>query len=133
MCHNVVALKRHREGPSMSKVTMIGIDLAKNLVQVHGVDAAGEIVLRRRLRRTQVQRFFATLEPCRIGIEACAGAHYRARELRGLGHEVRLLPPAYVKAYVKRGKNDAIDAEAVCEALQRPSMRFVPEIGRAHV
>jgi len=105
---------------------MIGLDLAKNVFQVHGVDAAGQVVLRRQLRRAQVERFFATLAPCRIGMEACGGAHHWGRVLLRLGHEVRLMPASYVRPYVKRNKTDGRDAEAICEAMQRPSMRFVP-------
>ncbi len=112
--------------PSVMQVTTIGLDIAKNVFQVHGVDDAGHAVLRRQLRRGAVLRCFAGMEPCLVGIEACCTAHYWARELAGLGHEVRLLPPSYVKAYVKRGKNDAADAEAICEAVTRPNMRFVP-------
>jgi transposase len=104
---------------------MIGLDLAKNVFQVHGVDASGSVVLRRRLSRGQVERWFAGLAPAVIGMEACGGAHYWARRLQELGHEVRLMPPAYVKPYVKRNKTDGRDAEAICEAMQRPSMRFV--------
>ncbi len=110
----------------MSEITTIGLDLAKNVFQVHGVDNSDAVVVRRRLRRGQVLEFFAKLAPCLIGIEACATAHHWARELIGLGHEVRLMPPQYVKAYVKRNKNDMADAEAICEAVRRPSMRFVP-------
>jgi transposase len=110
----------------MDKVTTIGIDLAKNVFQVHGIDAAGQVVLRRKLRRGEVEGFFAALPPCTIGMEACGTAHFRARALGRLGHEVRLMPPAYVKPYVKRGKTDAADAEAICEAVTRPTMRFVP-------
>ncbi|HEX2142458.1 MAG TPA: transposase, partial [Candidatus Limnocylindria bacterium] len=108
------------------RITTIGLDLAKHVFQVHAVDEAGGVVLRKRLRRSQMLAFFAGLPACVIGIEACATAHYWARELRALGHEVRLMPPHYVKAYVKRGKNDAADAAAICEAVTRPSMRFVP-------
>ena len=108
------------------QVSTIGLDLAKQVFQVHGVDADGTVVLRRRLRRSEVVRFFSALPGCLIGIEACATAHHWARELSVLGHEVRLIPPSYVKAYVKRGKTDAADAEAICEAVSRPSMRFVP-------
>jgi transposase len=108
------------------EITTIGLDLAKQVFQVHGVDEAGHVVVQRRLRRAQVITYFATLPPCLIGMEACATAHFWARELRALGHEVRLMPPQYVKAYVKRGKNDAADAAAICEAVTRPSMRFVP-------
>ena len=108
------------------KVTTVGLDLAKNVFQVHGVDAEGRVVLRKRLRRVELIPFFANLSPCLIGIEACATAHHWARELKDLGHEVKLMPPAYVKPYIKRGKNDVVDAGAVCEAVSRPSMRFVP-------
>jgi transposase len=108
------------------EITTIGLDLAKQVFQVHGVDGAGQVVLKRRLRRAQVITYFAALPSCLIGMEACATAHFWARELRSLGHEVRLMPPQYVKAYVKRGKNDAADAAAICEAVTRPSMRFVP-------
>ncbi len=108
------------------KISTIGLDIAKTMFQVHGVDDAGHAVLRRQLRRGAVLRFFTGLAPCLVGIEACCTAHYWARELTGLGHEVRLVPPSYVKAYVKRGKNDAVDAEAICEAVTRPNMRFVP-------
>ena len=108
------------------EITTIGLDIAKQVFQVHGVDAAGEVVLRRRLRRGAVVDFFAGLDGCVVGMEACATAHYWARELRSVGHEVRLIPPRYVKPYVKRNKTDAADAEAICEAVTRPSMRFVP-------
>ena len=108
------------------QITTIGLDLAKHVLQVHGVDANEVVVEKRRLRRGQVLTYFAKLPPCRIGMEACATAHFWARELRRLGHEVRLIPPQYVKAYLKRGKNDAADAAATCEAVTRPSMRFVP-------
>jgi transposase len=103
-----------------------GIDLAKTVFAVHGVDAAGEVVVRRQLRRGQVLRFFAKQPPALIGLEACGSAHYWARELAKLGHEVRLMAPLYAKAYLKRGKNDGRDAEACCEAVSRPTMRFVP-------
>jgi transposase len=108
------------------KTTTIGLDLAKNVFQVHGVDAAGQAVIRKKLRRSEVLRFFQTLEPCLVGVEACATAHYWAREISALGHEVRLMPASYVKAYLRRQKNDAADAEAICEAVRRPTMRFVP-------
>jgi transposase len=108
------------------QVTTVGLDLAKHIFQVHAVDAAGKVVARKRLRRTEVLSFFAGLSPCLIGIEACATAHHWARELIKLGHTVKLMPPAYVKAYVKRGKTDAADAEAICEAVNRPTMRFGP-------
>lgn len=110
----------------MEQVSIIGLDLAKNVFQVHGVTAAGRPVIRRQLRRRQVLDFFARLPSCLVGMEACAGAHFWARELGALGHEVRLMPPSYVKPYVKRGKTDAADAEAICEAVTRPTMRFVP-------
>ena len=108
------------------QVSTIGLDIAKNVFQVHGVDGQGRTVLRRQVRRNQLLQLFGSLHPCLIGIEACATAHHWARELGALGHEVRLMPPAYVKAYVKRNKNDAADAEAICEAVTRPNMRFVP-------
>jgi len=111
------------------QITTIGLDLAKHWFQVHGVDANGHVVVRRRLRRSGVIAYFRSLEPCLVGMEACATAHYWARELSALGHTVKLMPPAYVKAYVKRNKNDATDAEAICEAVARPSMRFVPVKG----
>ena len=107
-------------------VTSIGIDLAKSVFQLHGVDADGEIVFRKKLRRSAVLDFLGDLPPCLIGLEACATAHFWAREIGALGHDMRLIPPAYVKPYVKRQKNDAADAEAICEAVGRPSMRFVP-------
>src|SRR5579875_3126996 len=103
-----------------------GIDLAKSVFQVHGVDGSGAVVAQRQLRRAQVLKFFARQAPALIGMEACGSAHYWARELVGLGHEVKLMPALYVKPYVRRGKNDARDAEAVCEAVSRPTMRFVP-------
>lgn len=109
----------------MQQVHTIGIDLAKNVFQVHGVDEHHEIVLTRKLSRKKVLPFFIKLAPCLVGMEACATAHYWARELAKLGHTVRLIPPNYVKAYVKRNKNDAADAAAICEAVTRPSMRFV--------
>jgi transposase len=108
------------------QITTIGLDLAKHWFQVHGVDAAGKVVVKRRLRRAEVIEFFRGQEPCVVGMEACATAHYWARELVGFGHQVKLMPPSYVKAYVKRNKNDATDAAAICEAVTRPSMRFVP-------
>jgi len=110
----------------MQTVTTIGLDIAKSVFQVHGVDENGKPVIRRQLRRSRVLEFFKKLPPCLIGIEACASSHYWARELQALGHTVRLMPPAYVKPYLKRQKNDAADAEAICEAVQRPNMRFVP-------
>src|SRR4030081_2292640 len=110
----------------MSEISMIGLDLAKNVFQVHGVDASGSVVLRRQLRRGAVEKFFAQLSPCTVGIEACGSAHHWARVIGRYGHQVRLMPPAYVKPYVKRNKNDGRDAEGVCEAMGRPTMRFVP-------
>jgi len=107
------------------QITTIGLDIAKNVFQVHGIDAAEKVVVRKQLRRGQVMKFFAALPPCLVGMEACATAHYWARELTKLGHEVRLMPAKDVKAYVKRNKNDAADAEAICEAVRRPTMRFV--------
>lgn len=107
-------------------IIRVGLDTAKHVFQVHGVDEQGEQVLRRQLRRGEVKRFFAKLAATRIGLEACGAAHYWARELQALGHAVVLLPPQYVKPYLKRGKSDALDAEAICEAMSRPGMRFVP-------
>jgi transposase len=107
------------------QITTIGLDIAKNVFQVHGIDAAEKVVVRKQLRRSQVLAFFKALPPCLIGMEACATAHYWARELTKLGHTVRLMPAKDVKAYVKRNKNDAADAEAICEAVRRPTMRFV--------
>jgi len=109
----------------MGQVVRIGLDIAKSVFQLHGVDADGEVVLRRRLTRARMLPFFAGLEPCQVGIEACATAHFWARELGRLGHDVKLMAPSYVKPYVKRQKNDTADAEAICEAVSRPSMRFV--------
>lgn len=108
------------------QITTLGIDLAKSVFQLHGVDAVGAVILQKKLRRGAVLDFLGKLEPCLIGLEACATSHYWAREIGALGHEVRLIPPAYVKPYVKRQKNDAADAEAICEAVTRPNMRFVP-------
>ena len=110
----------------MTSVATIGLYIAKSVFQVHGVDAAGQVVVRRRLTRGRVLMFFEKLAPCLVGIEACSSSHYWARELAARGHEVRLMPAQYVKPYVKRGKNDAADAEAICEAVTRPTMRFVP-------
>jgi transposase len=110
----------------VGEITTIGLDLAKRVFQVHGVDAAGTVVLKRQMRRAELLRFFGKLPRCLIGLEACATAHYWARELTALGHEVRLIPPHYVKPYVRRNKSDRADAAAICEAVGRPSMRFVP-------
>jgi transposase len=110
----------------MQAVTTIGFDIAKSVFQVHGIDADGVVVMRQQLRRSRVLSFFKKLSPCLVGIEACASSHYWSRQLQALGHAVRLMPPAYVKPYLKRQKNDAADAEAICEAVRRPNMRFVP-------
>ena len=110
----------------MQAVTTIGLDIAKSVFQIHGVDAAGNVIVRRQLKRRYVLPFFQKLPPCLIGIEACASSHHWSRELKALGHTVRLMPPAYVRPYVKRQKNDAADAEAICEAVTRANMRFVP-------
>lgn len=109
----------------MGQVVTIGLDLAKSVFQVHGVDAAGEVVVRRKIRRSQLRQFFAKQPLCLVGMEACASSHHWAPELTALGHVVKLMPAQYVKPYVKRGKNDAADAEAICEAVTRPTMRFV--------
>ena len=110
----------------MGEIITIGIDIAKSVFQIHGVDAEGTVVIRKRVGRAKFLEFFEKLPPCLVGMEACATAHQWARELKKLGHDARLMPPTYVKAYVKRGKNDANDAAAICEAVTRPSMRFVP-------
>jgi len=110
----------------MSNVTTIGLAIAKSVFQVHGVNDAGEVVVRRKLTRGRVLAFFEGLPRCLVGIEACSSSHYWARELIARGHDVRLLPAQYVKPYLKRQKNDAADAEAICEAVTRPTMRFVP-------
>ena len=109
----------------MHGVTTIGLDIAKSVFQVHGIDAIGKVVIRRQLKRRYVLAFFQKLVPCLVGIEACASSHHWSRALTALGHTVRLMPPAYVKPYVKRQKNDAADAEAICEAVTRANMRFV--------
>jgi transposase len=113
------------EGAVHMQITTIGLDIAKNVFQVHGIDATEKVIVRRQLRRGQVMAFFEALAPCMVGMEACATSHHWARELTRLGHEVRLMPAKDVKAYVKRNKNDAADAEAICEAVRRPTMRFV--------
>jgi transposase len=110
----------------MKAIATIGLDIAKSVFQVHGIDAEGKVAVRKQLKRARVLPFFQKLAPCDVGIEACASSHYWSRELQALGHTVKLMPPAYVKPYVKRQKNDAADAEAICEAVQRPNMRFVP-------
>src|SRR5216684_1142708 len=127
-CATLVLLEQQtsQRGPSMEKASMIGLDIAKNVFEVHGRNAAGEVVLRRSLKRSQVEKFFAKLAPAVIGLEACGSAHYWARVLGKLGHEVRLMPPAYVKPFVKRNKSDTIDAAACCTAMRQPDMRFVP-------
>lgn len=116
----------------MQEVSTIGLDIAKSVFQVHGVDGDGNVVIRKRLSRSKVLAFFADLPPCLVGIEACPTAHHWSRELRELGHHVGMMPAAYVKAYVKRNKNDANDAEAICEAVTRPNMRFVPVKSQEH-
>ena len=110
----------------MGEVSIIGLDIAKSVFQVHGVDVDGAMVIRRRVSRAKILEFFAGLPPCLVGIEACPTAHHWSRKLQVFGHTVRLMPPNYVKAYLKRSKNDANDAAAICEAVARPSMRFVP-------
>ena len=109
----------------MQAITTIGLDIAKSVFQVHGIDAQGQVIIRRQLKRRYVLAFFQKQAPCLVGIEACASSHYWSRELQSVGHTVRLMPPAYVKPYVKRQKNDAADAEAICEAVTRANMRFV--------
>src|SRR5690242_5010816 len=110
----------------MGEVGTIGLDIAKSVFQVHGVDADGAVVIRKRISRAKVLEFFAAARPCLVGIEACPSAHHWSRKLQVFGHTVKLMPPSYVKAYLKRSKNDANDAAAICEAVTRPSMRFVP-------
>jgi transposase len=109
----------------MDNITTIGLDIAKNVFQIHGIGESGVVILRRSLRRGQMLAFFGKLPPCLIGMEACATAHHWVRTLTALGHDVRQIPPAYVKPYLRRQKNDAADAAAICEAVTRPSMRFV--------
>ena len=109
----------------MDKLSVVGLDLAKNVFQVHGINTDGEVVVRKQLRRSEMRKYFAQLAPCLIGMEACGGAHFWSRELARLGHTVRMMAPAFVKPYLKSNKNDCNDAEAICEAVQRPSMRFV--------
>ena len=110
----------------MGEVSTIGLDIAKSVFQVHGVDAAGAVVIRKRVSRAKMLEYFGEQPPCLVGIEACPSGHHWGRELQAIGHTVRLIPPSYVKAYLKRSKNDANDAAAICEAVTRPSMRFVP-------
>src|SRR5665213_2636148 len=110
----------------MGEVSTIGLDIAKSVFQLHGVDEAGTVLIRKRISRTKMLEFFTELPRCLVGIEACPSAHHWGRELQALGHTVKVMPPSYVKAYLKRGKNDANDAAAICEAVTRPSMRFVP-------
>src|SRR5216684_5081925 len=124
-CARVVVFVTTDQEASVSEVSTIGLDLAKYVFQVHGADASGKVVFRKRLRREKVLEFFAGKPACLVAMEACSSAHYWARELARLGHIVRLIPPVYVKPFVKRQKNDAADAEAICEAAQRPTMRFV--------
>jgi transposase len=114
-----------RRSQSCEQLPTIGFDIAKSVFQVHGIDAEGKVIIRRKLKRRYVLAFFQKLPPCLVGIEACATSHHWSRELTALGHNVRLMPPAYVKPYVKRQKNDAADAEAICEAVTRTNMRFV--------
>src|SRR6202020_2892871 len=132
-CQEAVVKTRSEGKPSMGKsirnlstVTRVGLDLAKNAFQVHAVDARGEIVVARKLTRSQLIPFFAELAPCVVAMEACASAHHWGRALIELGHEVRLLPPAHVKPYVRRNKSDQVDAAAIYEAMSRPGQRFVP-------
>src|SRR5512147_336276 len=127
-CHECGRCLRphYLEEPNMQTITTVGLDIAKSVFQVHGVDAQGEVLIRRRLKRRYVLAFFQKLPSCLVGIEACASSHHWSRELKALGHTVRLMPPAYVKPYVKRHKNDMTDAEAICEAVTRANMRFVP-------
>ena len=121
----MIVVNESHQGAIDMQVTTIGLDIAKNVFQVHAIDSDEKVVVRKQLRRCQVLRFFQELPPCLVGLEACATSHYWARELAKLGHEVRLMPAKDVKAYVKRNKNDAADAEAICEAVRRPTMRFV--------
>jgi transposase len=125
MCQSGLFLQPLEGEPSEMKISTIGLDLAKTVFQVHGVDEAGAVIVAKQLRRSQVLAFFEKLPPCLVGMEACATAHHWSRELQAFGHEVRLMPAGYVKPYVKRNKNDAADAEAICEAVTRPTMRFV--------
>ena len=121
----MIVVNESHQGAVDMQITTVGVDIAKNVFQVHGIDAAEKVVVRKQLRRSQVLAFFKALPSCLVGMEACATSHYWARELTKLGHQVRLMPAKDVKAYVKRNKNDAADAEAICEAVRRPTMRFV--------
>jgi transposase len=122
----LAARQSSSKGAFIVGVTTIGIDLAKNVFQIHGVDSHGHAVLRKQLKRAQLLPYFANLPPCLIGIESCCGSHFFARRLEAFGHTVKLMAPQFVKPYVKTNKNDAADAEAICEAVSRPNMRFVP-------
>ncbi|KAG0272069.1 hypothetical protein BGZ96_005470, partial [Linnemannia gamsii] len=127
MCQNGSSIEPiNQTGASNMKVTTVGIDLAKNVFQLHGVNEFGKPVIKKQLRRDQMVEFFVNLPACLIGMEACGSAHHWARKLQGLGHTVKLMAPQFVKPYVKSNKNDAADAEAICEAVSRPNMRFVP-------
>jgi len=126
MLKSFCATQRRNRVMTFEKITVVGLDLAKNVFQVHAIDDVGNVIVRRQLRRNQLLHFFEQLPPCLVGMEACSTSHYWARELGALGFDVKLMPPVYVKPYVKRGKNDAADAEAICEAVTRPTMRFVP-------
>src|SRR5664279_5254224 len=112
--------------PSMEKFIRTAIDLGKNYFQVHGLESEGGRSISRKVKRSTMHEVYSQIEPCRVGMEACGSAHYWARQLTAMGHEVVLIPPAYIKPYIKRGKNDVVDAAAICEAMSRPDMRFVP-------
>ena len=126
LCQNEVVVDLKQRGPSVEQISRIGMDTSKRFFQLHGVNAAEKVVLRKKLRRKEMVAFFKALAPTVIGIEACGASHHWARILRSFGHEVKLIAPQLVKPYVKRGKNDTADAEALCEAMSRPTMRFVP-------
>src|SRR5208337_2580687 len=126
LCQNEVVADLKQRGPSVEQISRIGMDTSKHFFQLHGVNAAEKVVLRKKLRRKEMVAFFKALAPTVIGIEACGASHHWARILRSFGHEVKLIAPQLVKPYVKRGKNDTADAEALCEAMSRPMMRFVP-------
>src|SRR5271163_1550430 len=125
-CARLRRVQQLSQGSRPMTIIRIGLDTAKHVFQVHGVDESEQPVLRRQVRRSEMGKFFGKLAPTRIGLEACGSSHHWARVLRSLGHTVVLMPPQYIKPYVKRGKNDAIDAAAICEAMSRPTMRFVP-------